>query len=351
MKKRIVKLMSALCAFSMMFTLAACGENPAPSPAASSAPAQSEPAKSAAESYEAKAYTLSITTGSTGGSWYAAGAAFSEILQDYLPGSNITVLVGGGISNPTLVASGEAEIGFTYSPALIAALAGTGEFPAALSTLRAIGRMEPCLETCFATVESGITSFDQIRDEKIPVRLCVPAVGNFGEAAANAILTAYGLSYEMIESFGGTVQHVSHPEAIDLFRDGHIDMYMCAAGIGHASVTEMCLSRPMKFIPVEGEAMTKLEELGYAPSVVPAGSFEGVTEDCPAAQYNAVWIVNEDCDDALVYYATKALNERMDDMVTAYSAIAEVEKADMTECFGAKLHPAAEAYYKEIGML
>lgn len=349
MKKRILTLVLTAI---MVFSATACGNSQASAPSGSSNPSSaSGSAAGSGAAYEAKAYNLNIYTGSTGGSWYALGAAFTEVLQDYLPGSTITCQVGGGISNPTLVANGTADIGFTYSPALIAACSGTGDFPEALTSLRAVARMEPCLETVFATVESGITSIEQIKEEKIPVRLAVPAVGNFGEAAASAILAAYGIDYEMIESFGGTIQHVSHPEAIDLFRDGHIDMYMCAAGIGHASVTEMCLSRPMTFLPVEGEPMEQLKTLGYDQAVVPTGAFEGVTSDVPAVQYNAVWLVNDDADDALSYYIAKALYERMEDLVAAYSAVAEVVVEDMPSCFGAPLAPGAEAFYKEVGLL
>lgn len=336
------KFLSAMLAIMLVVSLAACGSKTETTQVSQ---AQEE------TGYKAKAVNASIYTGSTGGSWYAAGAAYSEVLQEYLPGSTFTVQVGGGVSNPTLVANGEADIGFTYSPALAEALQGIGNFPNKLSSLRAIGRMEPCYELCFATVASGITSFEDIINKKIPVRLAVPAVGNMGEMGAAAVLEANGLSYKMIESFGGTVQHVSHPEAVDLFRDGHIDMYMCSAGLGHASVTEMCLSRPMKFLAVNDAAAKFLLTKGYEIKDVPTGSFEGITEPVPSALYYAVYLCNDDADEAFVYYATKALNENLDDLAAAYSAIAEVDTANMAECFGCELHKGAKAYYKEVGKI
>ena len=344
--------MSLLLVMAMLIVLGGCGEttgSSAPAAPASSAPASSS--ETSQGSYEPKAYTLNMVTGSTGGSWYAVGAAYSEILKEYLPGSNITVNVGGGVSNPSLVAAGQADIGFTYSPALIAALNGTGAFTEPLTSLRAFARMEPCFGAAFATKESGITSFEQIVEQKLPVRLAVPAVGNFGESVAASLLEAYGLDYDTIKSFGGSVQHVSHPEAADLFRDGHIDMYIAAVGLGHANVTEMCLSREMVFLPVTGEAMDYMESLGYEESAIPAGSFAGITEDVPAVVYSAVYLVDETADEAMVYFATKALYERKDDLVAAYSAVADVEKENMPNCYGATLHPGAEAFYKEVGLL
>ena len=344
MKKHTVKMLSLALALVMLFTLMGCGKQETPDNS-------TNPNESTDDAHTPKAYTISMVTGSTGGSWYAAGAAYSEVIKEYLPGSNVIVNVGGGVSNPSLVSSGQADIGFTYSPALIAALNGTGAFPEPLTNIRAFARLEPCYGMAFATKDSGITSFEQIKEEKIPVRLAVPAVGNFGESVAASLLEAYGLSYDMIESFGGSVQHVSHPEAADLFRDNHIDMYIAAVGLGHATVTEMCLSRDMVFLPCTGDAMKYMETLGYGDSAIPAGSFNGMTEDVPAVVYSAIYLVRDDADENMVYFLTKALYENKDALAAAYSAINEANLDEMADCFGAPLHPGAEAFYKEVGLL
>ena len=329
--------MSRLCLFSLFLgiTLLFCG-----APSANAAPYPTD-----------GKYRLALTSGSTGGSWYAVGAVFSETIKQYLPNCNVTVQVGGGVSNPSLIDSGKMDFGFTYSPALIAAVAGNAPYGKPLTHLRAIARMEPCLGVAFATKSSGITSFEQIRDQKLKVRMAVPAVGNFGEACASAILKAYGLDYSILKANGGSVQFVSHPEAADLFRDGHIDIYICAAGLGHANVTEMCLSREMVFLPVAGEALPYLQKLGYEEDIIPKGAFTGVTENVPAIVYSAVWLVRDDTPNELAYYFTKCLYEKIGDLAAAYSAIKERPMDQMPKVYGAPMHPAAEQFYKEVGLL
>ncbi|HAC04457.1 MAG TPA: hypothetical protein DCF71_01090, partial [Gemmatimonadetes bacterium] len=52
---------------------------------------------------------------------------------------------------------------------------------------------------------AGVESFEQIGDERIPLRVSVNTRGSLMELATRTVLEAYGVDYEDIREAGGTV--------------------------------------------------------------------------------------------------------------------------------------------------
>jgi TRAP-type uncharacterized transport system substrate-binding protein len=59
---------------------------------------------------------LKIGVATAGGDWFRAGAKFSTLVPEALPGVSMTTLMGGGVVNVTKVGKGEAQIAFAASP-------------------------------------------------------------------------------------------------------------------------------------------------------------------------------------------------------------------------------------------
>ena len=59
---------------------------------------------------------LKIGVATAGGDWFRAGAKFSTLVPEVLPGVAMTTLMGGGVVNVTKVGKGEAQIAFAASP-------------------------------------------------------------------------------------------------------------------------------------------------------------------------------------------------------------------------------------------
>lgn len=112
------KLISALLAMAMTFSLVACGggSDPAPAPAPSE-PSQSEPApapsESTADKYPEKAVKFIIPFGA-GGSTDMGGRVVASCLPGYLPGNYVVENQAGGAAIPgTLAVCQEAADGYT----------------------------------------------------------------------------------------------------------------------------------------------------------------------------------------------------------------------------------------------
>jgi hypothetical protein len=107
----------------------------------------------------------------------------------------------------------------------------------------------------------------------------------------------------------------------------------------------------IRLIGLTEDQMTSLQaKYGfYVPVVVPAGSYNGLTEDVTVPSMNAVLICKKDLPEELVYQMTKILFENKDEMTHAKKEFISAE-------YGAKgipvpFHPGAEKFFKEMNLL
>src|SRR5437879_11679623 len=71
-------------------------------------------------------YSLSISTGGTGGVYYPLGGGMANVLSKYVPGLQATAEVtGGSVDNLKLLGAGKAEVGFSMVDAAWDAAHGT----------------------------------------------------------------------------------------------------------------------------------------------------------------------------------------------------------------------------------
>ena len=293
-----------------------------------------------------------MTTGSSGSVLYMFGSQFIDLFQDLYPGSKAEVAVGGGVSNISTVSMGDFNVGSTAVPALFAALNGVDPFSEKMEDIRAIFRTDPIWGVAMVTQASGINSLKEVAEKKMPVRLAIMPVGNYTELFARQLLECYGITLDDIKAWGGTVQYTSHAEASDLFKDGHLDMYVTMINKGHAYGTEIFTNVKMKMLPLEEADIQPLMDLGYSAGFMPACAFEGVDKEVPIAISSNLFISSADADEDLIYSVVKTFYENFDDFALTNTALTQLDKEnEIFNCFGAELHPGAEKYYKEIGIM
>lgn len=153
-----------------------------------------------------KPLKLRFAAAGLGSAYYVYAAAIADLLKPHLPpGSTVDILPSpGGVANTILVGDGRAEIGLTPSPSVRWALEGTVSFKGKQEGIRGIyGDMDEFYVATIVTKKSGIRSLEEIKEKKFPLRLMTVPVGGNGEIAARHILEAYGMSYDMLKSWGG----------------------------------------------------------------------------------------------------------------------------------------------------
>jgi len=346
--------------------MTACGGSTAP---ASTAPASTAPASTAPESAapandfdldNLEPITMVFGTMSLGSQYYSQANAMNTVCIPYLPkGSqfDIQTTSAGGPAGFLLVGTGNADISIAD---LISASNGPitgiqGNPP--MDNVRAlVGGLENSCSFMVFTKDfvdkTGISTIEQIIEQKYPIKLVTKALGSIGEATAAAVLEGYGISYDDIESWGGSVTHTDTSNVIDMLKDNRAEFCIDQTNMTQANWMELTLTTDVVYAPYSKECLEFMYTKGYAPQTIPAGTYNGqVKEDYASTSAAAVIVVDESLDDEYAYLITKAMCENKDALVESFSGFApfDPETAGTSAKVGCKLHPGAQRYYDEVG--
>lgn len=301
---------------------------------------------------------LRFATVGVGSAWYNYGAGMAELIKPGLPeGSNVEVLpIAGGVGNIKLLQGGEAELGISFPMSAAEGCSGTGEFDTAQDKVRGmIGGLDIYYLGFFVTEDSGITSFDEVISGDKPIRLITTRVGGTGEVGVRQVLDLYGSSKEDIASKGGEVKAMERAATAAAIADGQADGWAHVVTKGHPVATQLTSTTDMRMLPLSEEVVQGLsEEHGWVPASIPAGTFEGQNEEIVTVKAASNILTHEGVPEDIVYAATKAIVENADELSQIHAALGDFDPkqaADPTLLGNCPLHPGAERYYEEAGLL
>lgn len=310
-------------------------------------------AASAAEPVDLRFATVGV-----GSAWYNYGAGMAELIKPALPeGSNVEVLpIAGGVGNIKLLQNGEAELGISFPMSAAEGCGGFGEFEEPHDKVRAmIGGLDIYYLGFFVTEDSGITSFDEVVAGEKPIRLLTTRVGGTGEVGVRQVLGLYGSSKEDIASKGGEVKAMDRAATAAAIADGQADGWAHVVTKGHPVATQLTTTTDMRMLPLSDEVVQGLaENHGWVPAAIPANTFEGQDEEIQTVKAASNILTRADVPEDIVYAATKAIVENADKLSQIHAALADFDPkqaADPTLLGNCPLHPGAERYYQEAGLL
>ena len=103
---------------------------------------------------------------------------------------------------------------------------------------------------------------------------------------------------------------------------------------------------------LDDEVIEKLvSESGFSAYTIPAGTYEGQDEDIKTVALPIVIFTTEDADEEMIYNFTKSVYENKQYFEGVHSSFAEFDPEIMHEGTAIELHPGAERFYKEIGLM
>ena len=303
-----------------------------------------------------------IGTGGTAGTYYPIGGLLANAISNP-PGSRpceeggscgvpglvaTAVASNGSVANVNAIAGGTLESGFAQSDVATWAHSGTGVWDGkpAVDSLRAIANLYPESIHLVARADSGIATVADLKGKK--VSLDEPGSGTLVDA--QIILAGYGLSEADV-----TAEYLKPDQAADRMRDGQMDAFFFVGGYPAGAIAELASQHPVKLIAIDGEGAAKIlsENKFFAEDTVPAGTYEGQDADVKTLSVGAQWITSADQPEELVYGITKALwNDQTRVQLDAGHAKGKmILKENALNGVGIPLHPGAEKFYKEAGLL
>ncbi len=286
-----------------------------------------------------------MATGGNTGTYYSYGTAVSQILSSEVGASFTIEATGASKANIQLIASGESDMAIVQNDVVYYAYTGTDLFEGEkIEGFSAMAGLYAEVCQIIADPSAGIDSIEDLVGKNVSVG----DAGSGVEFNAKQILAAYGISFDDIN-----VQNLSFGDSADALKDNKIDAFFCTAGAPTTAVMDLASTNDIVVLEIDDAHAQQLisDYSFYTRYPIPAGTYNGVDEEVWTVAVKATFIVSNDLSEDLVYEMTKALFEKKDDITAAHAKGAELDPAAAIEGISVPLHPGAEKYYREIGVI
>jgi uncharacterized protein len=289
---------------------------------------------------------LLMGTGSQGGTYYPLGAEMANVWNKNIKNVNVTSTESGAsIENLAKIANGEFDLGMTVNLPAYDAYEGKGDFKGRkVENFAFIGHIYPEVLQIVTRESFGINSIADLKGK----RIAIGPPGSGTQSAAKIVLEAFGIKdgdYEAYqEGFG---------DAKAKLQDGTIDASFGLLGLPDAGIDELQASvKDVKFLEITGEELAYVEKnSGYTRYTMKAGSYEWLKKDVSTVSAFAILVANTDTvDDETAYQLAKVMIEKANENTHQQAKHMTKENA-LNGRGNLPIHPGAEKYYKEIGIL
>lgn len=342
MKRSRLLFVIALIIIALSVSACAKEEPAAPAPAATP-----EPAAPAAPEPAAEVKVLTIGTGDVGGSLYPIGSTIAKIINDKVPGLKVNVeTTGGSVDNSRMVGENELDMGLSAGDTAYLALQGESMFDGnAQKDLRTIFAYNQSTSIWFVPESAGINSIPELAGKKIVTGM--PGSGT--EQGVSFVLPLAGIDYPSAI----TPLYIGVQEGCDAVRNGQADAFFGLGGMPQGAILDLANSIDIKFLPYSDDLLDKItsERPYYFKTTLPAGMFKGQDEDVPTFGVKSECLINANADEEMVYQITKAIWENIETMYEGHSSLKYMTEDFVASDLTVPLHPGAERYWKEIGII
>ena len=288
---------------------------------------------------------INVLTGGTSGVYYPLGVALSEIYGKGISGVRTQVqATKASVENLNLLQQGKGELAFALGDSVKLAAEGNTEagFPGKLDRLRGIAGIYPNYIQIVASQESGIKTLADLKGKSLSVG--APASGT--ELNARAVFAAAGMKYEDL----GKVEYLPFAESVELIKNRQLDATLQSAGLGVASIRDLATSLKINVVAVSAAEVAKIGS-PYVSVMIPANTYDGQAEDVQTAAVGNFLVTHDGVSDETAYQMTRLLFENLPALTAAHAAAKAIDPAKALEGMPVPLHPGAERYYKENGLL
>lgn len=306
-----------------------------------------------------------IGTGGAGGTYFPIGGIIANAISNP-PGSRACD-EGGNCGVPGLVAmaqstnasahnvnaiqAGQMEAGLSGAATLHFAYHGIGKYEGnAKPDLRVIANLFPeDLHLVLPeghSLEGGLAGLEN-------KRVGIAQAGSGTQIAVELILADHGITRDNMDE-----AELNNSQSAERIADGQLDAYFYAAGTPVAAMIQLDNTKGMELHNWSDAEIAQANETVpyYIPSTIPAGTYPGVDYDVNTVAVSGMLVTNANIDDDLIYEITRAMwsdtaRKLLDNGHPKGAAITLETALDGIEGIGVPLHPGAERFYREIGML
>ena len=299
-----------------------------------------------------------IGTGGAGGTYFPIGGLIANAISSP-PGARscekggtcgvpgliaIAVSTNASVANVNAIHAGQLDAGLAGAQSVVQGFNGEGKFAGAKKDkIRVIANLYPEDMHLVLTKGTKLNSLKDLSGKKVGVA----AAGSGTQVSVRMILKHYDIKAEEHElGLGQSTQRLA---------DGQLDAFFYAGGTPFAALIQLGSTKGFelyKFSDVERDAINKIIPY-YVHSNIKGGVYENVDSDTPTVAVNGQLITSVDQPEELVYEITKALwSKKTRGLLDKGHSKGKAIRLE-TALTGVliPLHPGAERYYKEVGMI
>ncbi|HKZ08589.1 MAG TPA: TAXI family TRAP transporter solute-binding subunit [Methylomirabilota bacterium] len=293
---------------------------------------------------------LKFGVATAGGDWFRAGAKYTTMVPEVLPGVSAGTLMGGGVVNVTKVGKREAQMAFALTPSPEEGYHGKGAFKEAYPNVRLIASNlgRNTVIAVFVLKDSPIKTFADLKGKRI-----VTGDRGWGTTVlAETVLTAAGLPPERFKADGGSVSYTSITDRSKALQDRNVDAIFIPSQVTYPDLMVVQQAIGLRAIPLPQDAVEKTLAMlpGVVKSKVPKGLYGVLAEDLLSPGFQQQMIVDGNLSDELVYRLTKLWWERVKEIGEIAPTLDQANVRLAMEGATIPFHPGALRYYKEVGV-
>ena len=302
-----------------------------------------------------------IGTGGTVGTYFPIGGLIANAISNPpgsrscadggscgVPGLVATAVTSiGSVANVAGIASGSMQSGFVQSDVAYWAFNGTGIYDGRpkVDVLCAIANLYPESFQLVARKGAGVKSIKDLAGKR--VSLDEPGSGTLVDA--RLILAAYGLTEKDIKA-----EYLKSQQAADKVRDGSLDAFFTVSGWPNGAVAELAATVGIDLVPIDGpqaEGLVKAYSF-FAADEIPDGAYKNA-DGVKTVSVNAIWATSTKQPEQLIYNVTAALwNSSTRKLLdSGHSKGRAIRFETALQGLGIPLHPGAEKFYREKGLI
>lgn len=294
---------------------------------------------------------ITVGTGGVTGVYYPTGGAICRLVNRTRKEHGIRCSVestGGSAYNVNTIRAGELDFGIAQSDVQYNAYRGEGQFneSGAYTDLRAVFSLHPEAFTVVARADAKATEFDDLQGKRVNV-------GNPGSGQRSTMEQLLDLRGQDMGVFS-LAADLRAAEMSSALCDNRIDAMIYVVGHPSGSIKEATSSCNSNLVNVRGDYVDQLlrKYPYYRRAVIKGGEYNGNPEDVHTFGVAATVVTSAKTSDEQVYQLVKAVFDNFDTFTRLHPAFADLVKEEMVSAgLSAPLHPGAQRYYREAGLL
>jgi TRAP transporter TAXI family solute receptor len=293
---------------------------------------------------------ITLGGGAPGGTYYAVMAAMAKVLEEKSGGriQPVVETTSGSAHAARLVDSGELTVASVLLDTAARAWTGEGEFKSKLANIRSVMAVIDIGDAFVVRKDSGIMSTRELKGKTIGVPS--PA----GQLAMAAVLKSHGLGENDYK-----VRYLSYTAQAAGLQDRNIDAgYMVVHRI-NSTVTEFMTTTGGRILGFDDAKAVEYFESNYPvwrAVALKAKIYPGQDEEIRVAGRHGLVLASKEVPADLVYDFVKTLFAHPQQLTAIHPAASEISLAQTRQYYDKKLfvvplHPGAERYLKEAGIV